>query len=72
MSTQNSTYQTQVIEEVGKIAIEYLPSFLKIARAFRESVSLPSAEESFRRGWQEALNGEVHPISELWVGIDAE
>ena len=72
MNTQNSTYQAQVIEEVSKIPMEYLPSFLKIARAFRESVSLPSAEESFRRGWQEAQNGEVHPISELWVGIDAE
>ncbi len=52
--------------------MEYLPSFLKIARSFRESVSLPSAEESFRRGWQEVQNGEVHPISELWVGIDTE
>ena len=72
MSTQYLTYHSQVIEEVSKIPMEYLPSFLKIARAFRESVGLPSAEESFRRGWQEAQNGEVHPISELWVGIDAE
>jgi len=72
MKAPYSTYQTQVIEEVSQIHMEYLPYFLKIARAFRESVSLPSAEESFRRGWQEAQNGEVHPISELWVGIDAE
>lgn len=72
MSTQYLTYESQVIEEVSKIPMEYLRSFLKIARAFRESVSLPSAEESFRRGWQEVQNGEVHPISELWVGIDAE
>ncbi|TAE25459.1 MAG: hypothetical protein EAZ92_11835 [Candidatus Kapaibacterium sp.] len=27
---------------------------------------LPSAEESFRLGWQEAMRGETRPISELW------
>ncbi len=33
---------------------------------------LNNAEESFRRGWKEALEEETYPISELWDGIDAE
>jgi hypothetical protein len=39
---------------------------------FRESITLKSAEESFRQGWQEAMTGNTLPVSELWDGIDAE
>lgn len=34
--------------------------------------TLPSPEESFRRGWLEIKTGKTRPISELWEGIDAE
>ena len=48
-----------VLEEVEKIPPEYLPFLLAIMRAFRESITLKPAEESFRQGWQEALRGET-------------
>lgn len=62
----------QVIEEIEQTPHEYLPSLLQIIRLFRESVTLKSAEESFRQGWQEAMTGNTLPISQLWDGIDAE
>ena len=73
MSTTMSTvYRSQVIEELDRIPGEYLPSVLQMIRAFRESVTLKSAEMSFRQGLTEALAGEVQPVSELWEDIDAE
>jgi hypothetical protein len=45
---------------------------LQIIRLFRESVTLKSAEESFRQGWQEAITENTLPVSQLWDGIDAE
>jgi hypothetical protein len=60
-----------VFEEVEKIPTEYLPFLLEILHAFRKSIMLKSAEESFRQGWREGLRGETRPVSELWEGIDA-
>ncbi len=62
----------QVIQEIQQTPQEYLPSLLQIIRLFRESVTLKSAEESFRQGWQEAMTGNTLPVSRLWDGIDAE
>ena len=62
----------QVIQEIQQTPQEYLPSLLQIIRLFRESVTLKSAEESFRQGWQEAMTGNTLPVSQLWDGIDAE
>jgi hypothetical protein len=70
MTQLNVTYRT-VVEEVDKIPEEYLPFLLEIMRAFRESITLKPAEESFRQGWREALRGETRPVSELWKDIDA-
>jgi hypothetical protein len=61
-----------VIEQVRNVPEEHLPALLRVVEAFRESVSLAPAEESFRRGWEEARRGEVRPAAELWEGIDAE
>ncbi|HIC94304.1 MAG TPA: hypothetical protein EYP09_08660 [Anaerolineae bacterium] len=72
MSTMASTYQAQIIREIQAIPEEYLPNLLQIVRLFRESVTLKSAGESFRQGWQEALAGDTRPVSELWEGIHAE
>lgn len=65
MSTKDPAY-ILVVEELEQVPAEYLPSLLKMVRAFREGVTLASAEETFRQGWQEALAGQKHPISELW------
>ena len=62
----------QVIQEIQQTPQEYLPCLLQIIRLFRESVTLKSAEESFRQGWQEAMTGNTLPVSQLWDGIDAE
>ena len=61
-----------VMQEIEQTPPEYLPNLLKIVRLFRESVTLKSAEESFRQGWHEAMTGQTIPLSELWEGIDAE
>ncbi len=69
MVMPESTYRSQVIEEVERIPPEYLASLLQILRAYRESVTLPTTEESFSRGWQEAMRGDVYPVEELWTGM---
>jgi hypothetical protein len=69
MATLESKYRTRVLEEVEQVPPEYLASLLKMVQAFRESVTVPSAETSFRRGWQEALEGDLHPVADLWTGI---
>lgn len=71
MAMAESLYRTQVLEEVDKLPTEFLPSLLKLVQAFREGVALPSAEASFRHGWQEAISGQTYPIAELWKDVDA-
>ncbi|WP_263079876.1 hypothetical protein [Endozoicomonas sp. Mp262] len=57
-------------EEISKIPGEYLPALLTIVHTFRESVSLGSAEDSFKKGWEEALEGHYKPVEDLWKGLD--
>ncbi|MEM1125445.1 MAG: hypothetical protein AAGI71_02250 [Bacteroidota bacterium] len=64
-------YRREVLDEVDRIPTEFLPAFLTMIRSFRESVTLPSALESFEQGWQEALDGETRPVAELWNDIGA-
>ena len=33
---------------------------------------LDPAIECFQRGWDDVMNGRIHPISELWDGIDVD
>ncbi len=72
MAVLESPYRDQVLKEVENIPEEYLSALLKMIRVFHESIILKPAEESFRQGWQEALQGETRPVSELWEDIDAE
>ncbi len=67
MPVHLSTYEKQLFREIKETPKEYLPNLLLIVRAFRESVTLKSAEASFRQGWKEALAGETRPVSELWL-----
>jgi len=50
---------------------EYLPALLEIVRLFRETVTLKPAELSFRQGWEEAMNGKLLPLEQLWDGVNA-
>ena len=65
-------YRQRLIEQIGEVPEEYLPALLRVVSAFRESVALVPAEESFRQGWDEVERGEVRPASELWDGIEGE
>jgi len=67
-----SATRGQVVQEIDKIPLEYLPSVLQMVRAFRESVTLKSAPSSFRQGMAEALAGDTHPVAKLWDGVDAD
>jgi hypothetical protein len=71
-STYQTTYAEQITQEIEQTPDEYLPMLLKVVRLFRQTVTLKSADESFRQGWQEAMSGETMPISDLWTGIDAQ
>ena len=67
----NSEFNEQLQDEISQVPEEYLPALLNIVHAFREGVSLKPADESFRKGLQEAVSGETQPIDTLWDGIDA-
>lgn len=71
MASASTPYRKQIEQEVEKIPLEFLPSLLKMMQAFRESVTLPAAEDTFREAWKEARTGQTRPVSELWDGIDA-
>jgi len=72
MTIELSIYEEQLIKEMRGTPEEYLPNLLQIVRLFRESVSLKSAGDSFRQGWQESQAGNTMPVSELWKDIEAE
>ena len=72
MSNYQTTYTDLLMREIEATPDEYLPTLLNMIRIFRESISLKSAEDSFRQGWQEAMTEETMPVEELWAGIDAE
>ncbi|MFN8475213.1 MAG: hypothetical protein U0822_23725 [Anaerolineae bacterium] len=69
MASAETIYRAQVQEEVDKIPAEYLAPLLQILRAYRESVTLLPANESFRQGWREAMEGDIHPVEDLWSGL---
>ena len=37
-----------------------------------EEQELSSPQESFRQGWQDVIQGNTIPVSQLWDGIDAD
>ncbi len=65
-------YKDEIIQEVQATPEEYRPALLEIIRLFRQSVTLPPAEITFRQGWEEVRQGETRPVYELWEDIDAE
>lgn len=71
MTVYQAQYVEKIEQEIQKTPDEYLPMLLEMVRLFRQSVALKPADESFRQGWKEALNGETMPISELWNNLEA-
>ncbi|NCO37191.1 MAG: hypothetical protein COZ06_33315 [Armatimonadetes bacterium CG_4_10_14_3_um_filter_66_18] len=69
MTRNASTYEDQLATEIRLVPPEFLPNLLAMVRLFRDTVSLAPAEESFRRGWAEAVSGETHPIADLWENL---
>ena len=72
MITAATVYRDQVLAELETFPEEYLPFVLQLMRTFRESISLKSAEASFRQGWHEARQGNTFPVATLWDNIDVE
>jgi len=56
--------------------VRYRYLLLRLVHSFREGIEAdeawPSASESFRDGWTDALAGRVRPLETLWHGIDAD
>jgi hypothetical protein len=72
MMTAGQHYLQQLTHEIQQTPPEYWPMLLAIVKSYRESVTLPSAIDSFRQGWQETLAGETYPAESLWEGIDTD
>ena len=72
MGAMLSDHQRRMLAELDGLPEEYFPLLLEMIRAYRESVLLQPAADSFRKGWAEAQSGNVPPIDRLWEGIDAE
>ena len=70
MKTSQTRYMRQVLQEVKATPQEYLPSLLNLIRAYRQSIPLKTAVESFRQGWQEGVRGDTLPIEGLWTDVE--
>ena len=70
MSMKPMNVTEALVNEIQQTPEEYRPLLLQIVRSFREGVTLPSASESFREGWQDVVNGNSHPVDDLWQRLD--
>ncbi|MDB9528147.1 hypothetical protein PN498_19295 [Oscillatoria sp. CS-180] len=75
---------TATINNEGQLALDY-PLDVAHHRRVRVIVLIPESEEDIgledstetiiegiQEGWQQALIGEIHPVSELWDRLDVE
>jgi hypothetical protein len=65
-----SPYLAELDKEIRQVPAEFLPLLLSIVKSYRQSLSLMSAEDSFKQGWQEAKQGETYPLADLWNDVD--
>ena len=74
MSTREKLIQE--INQSPDFLVEELLDFLLFIKSRKNQVEdeviSESAAESFRQGWDDVINGNTLPVSELWEGIDAE
>ncbi len=71
MGTPGTDFTQQLHDEIEQTPEEFRPLLFRIVHSFREGVALPSAEESFREGWQDVVDDKTHSIDTLWDEIDA-
>ncbi|MBF0451749.1 MAG: hypothetical protein HQK75_13685 [Candidatus Magnetomorum sp.] len=57
MNIAAQNFYSKRYQEIDETPVEFLPALFQIVNAFRESVMLKPAEESFKQGWKEALRG---------------
>ncbi|EGV16339.1 hypothetical protein [Thiocapsa marina] len=66
----------QLQAEIERTPARYRSLLLRLVHSFREGVEAdepwPSAGESFREGWTDALASRVRTVDTLWGGIDAD
>ncbi len=68
--SNTSPYLTELEHEIHQVPAEFLPLLLSIVKSYRQSLQLMPAEDSFKQGWQEAKQGEISPLAELWRDMD--
>lgn len=71
MAIQLYGNKTVILEQAAEIAGFTPTDFEAILQAKGIEV-LKTSADSFRQGWQEALTGQVKPITELWDGLSDE
>ena len=76
MSSEPKDITEQLHAEIDETPPRYRALLLRLVHSFRTGVEedepWPTAEESFREGWEDMKAGRTHPIEELWEGIDAD
>ena len=84
MGTVIATNQeVELLNEFRLIPDEHRQSFMKIVKAYRESVGTSNLvtspsfvsselEQDFKESWTQAQRGEVYPIERFWEMLDAE
>ncbi len=70
MHLKKTSCVEKIYREIDITPEEYLPALLEIVKGFRLGVLKP-ADESFRQGMKDALEGNTLPVSQIWKGIDA-
>ena len=76
MTIDTSNIKQQLYAEIDQTPERYQSLLLRLVHSFRKGIEeeepWPSATESFRDGWRDIKAGRVHPIDNLWDGVDAE
>ncbi len=62
----------RVMEQLAREALAEEQAGRTVEMAFDEDGNLIdlSPEDSFEQGWQEAMQGDVHPSEELWIDVE--
>jgi hypothetical protein len=63
LNLEDITQEVEAVRQANHQKSQNLPSQ-------ETSQELEPAIESFRRGWDDVINGRTKPIAELWDGID--
>lgn len=76
MSTEHNDITERLHAEIEDTPLRYRALLLRLVHSFRTGIEedepWPSAEESLREGWDDVKAGRVHPIEELWEGIEPD